>query len=68
MQARSEAERRVIWPCLNVATWRREKAKLSSSKCPLVAISLVANSLLENVLVASVPIIAVIFSKSKFFK
>ena len=24
MQERSEAERRAIWPCLNVATWRRE--------------------------------------------
>ena len=23
MQERSEAERRAIWPCLNVATWRR---------------------------------------------
>ena len=22
---RSEAERRAIWPCLNVATWRRER-------------------------------------------
>ena len=25
MQERSEAERRAIWPCLNVATWRRER-------------------------------------------
>ena len=24
-QERSEAERRAIWPCLNVATWRRER-------------------------------------------
>ena len=24
MQERSEAEQRAIWPCLNVATWRRE--------------------------------------------
>ena len=23
MQERSEAERRAIWPCLNVATWRK---------------------------------------------
>ena len=26
MQERSEAERRAIWPCLNVATWRRERS------------------------------------------
>ena len=26
MQERSEAERRVIRPCLNVATWRRERS------------------------------------------
>ena len=26
MQERSEAERRTIWPCLNVATWRRERS------------------------------------------
>ena len=25
MQERSEAERRAIWPCLNIATWRRER-------------------------------------------
>ena len=25
---RSEAERRAIWPCLNVATWRRERSDL----------------------------------------
>ena len=23
---RSEAERRAMWPCLNVATWRRERS------------------------------------------
>ena len=23
---RSEAKRRVTWPCLNVATWRRERS------------------------------------------
>ena len=26
MQERSEAEQRTIWPCLNVATWRRERS------------------------------------------
>ena len=26
MQERSDAERRAIWPCLNVATWRRERS------------------------------------------
>ena len=26
MQERSEAERRAIWPCLNVATWRSERS------------------------------------------
>ena len=26
MQERSEAERRAIWTCLNVATWRRERS------------------------------------------
>ena len=26
MQERSEAERRAIWPCLNVVTWRRERS------------------------------------------
>ena len=26
MQERSEAERRAIWPCLNVATWQRERS------------------------------------------
>ena len=26
MQERSEAERRATWPCLNVATWRRERS------------------------------------------
>ena len=26
MQKRSEEERRSIWPCLNVATWRRERS------------------------------------------
>ena len=26
MQERSEAERCAIWPCLNVATWRRERS------------------------------------------
>ena len=26
MQERSEAERRAIWRCLNVATWRRERS------------------------------------------
>ena len=26
MQERSETERRAIWPCLNVATWRRERS------------------------------------------
>ena len=26
MEDRSEAERRAIWPCLNVATWRRERS------------------------------------------
>ena len=26
MQERSEAERRAIWPCLNAATWRRERS------------------------------------------
>ena len=26
MQEQSEAERRAIWLCLNVATWRRERS------------------------------------------
>ena len=26
MQERSKAERRAIWPCLNLATWRRERS------------------------------------------
>ena len=26
MQERSEVERRAIWPCLNVATWRKERS------------------------------------------
>ena len=26
MQERNEAERRARWPCLNIATWRRERS------------------------------------------
>ena len=32
MQERSEAERRAIWPCLNVATWRRERSDRAIQK------------------------------------
>ena len=40
MQERSEAERRAIWPCLNVATWRRERsdkyANLQKNQVPYI--------------------------------
>ena len=29
MREQSEAERRAIWPCVNVATWRRERSDRS---------------------------------------
>ena len=29
MQGRSEAERRAIWPCLNVATWRKKRSDVN---------------------------------------
>ena len=32
MQERSEAERRAIWPCLNVGTWRRERSDRANNK------------------------------------
>ena len=32
MQERSEAERRAIWPCLNVATWHHTTNMLFATK------------------------------------
>ena len=50
MQERSEAERRAIWPCLNVATWRRERSDraiqhmLTSSNISGTGLTSVANN------------------------
>ena len=54
MQERSEAERRAVWPCLNVATWRRKRSDRAIQQiCALLQINRVPYILAITALEAS---------------
>ena len=45
VQERSEAERRAIRPCLDIATWRRERSdRAKQQKCQRLQINQVSHS------------------------